>query len=75
MAIEPKLSAVERNRLSTARFREKHPERSSISSRLANFRWKVRREGVPAEQVPTRVAELECQWQERKAALASRVSK
>jgi hypothetical protein len=67
-ATAPVGTAVERNRISSAAYRSKYPEKAKLSARLSHFRARVRKQNItdPGE-IERRVQELEAAWQAKHA--------
>jgi hypothetical protein len=75
VAIEPKGTPVERNRISSSDYRKKNPEKAKTSARLSNFRARARKKGITDErEIEEHVQKWEKEWQEKQAKEASEVS-
>jgi hypothetical protein len=75
VAIEPKGTPVERNRISSSDYRKKNPEKAKTSARLSNFRARARKKGLTDErEIEEHVQKWEKEWQEKQAKEASEVS-
>ncbi|TGZ83608.1 hypothetical protein EX30DRAFT_86633 [Ascodesmis nigricans] len=69
---EPKGTPIERNRISSAEYRKKNPEKAKTSARLSNFRARARKKGITDEkEIEEMVSKWEKEWQEKQAKEAS----
>ena len=71
---KPKGTPIERNRISSADYRRRFPEKAKTSARMSNFRMRAKKTGVtdPAE-IDEKVRAWERAWQEKQSREASEV--